>query len=152
MRGFEVNRHNNANCPDIEHLCTFASTEGHGFVERTRQEWLAGANRFRRRGECFFVASTPNGVIGMCGLNIDPYVDDPGVGRLRHLYVLPEHRRAGVGLALVNACRDVAAESFDRVRLRTHDPAASAFYCSIGFSIVDEPDATHSWCTSSGPA
>ena len=32
-------------------------------------------------------------LVGVCGLNVDPYLDDPSVGRVRHLYVLVAARR-----------------------------------------------------------
>jgi N-acetylglutamate synthase-like GNAT family acetyltransferase len=79
----------------------------------------------------------------MCGLNVDPYVDDSTVGRLRHLYVHPDHRRRGVAAALVDRCLVDAGETFARVRLRTSSPVADAFYRSIGFEAIDDEDATH---------
>ena len=84
----------------------------------------------------------------MCGLNVDPYLDDPTVGRIRHLYVLPSFRRSGVGTEVVTACLDLATRNFARVRLRTFDPSAAAFYTAMGFVEVDEPQATHGmWLT-----
>ncbi len=119
-----------------------AASEGHTFVLRTVEEWIDGSNRFDRPGEHLFVARVDTTVVGMCGLNIDPYVDDPDVGRLRHLYVAPEWRRHGVATGLVRDCL-ASAKSFGRVRVRTFDKGAAAFYLALGFREVDEPDATH---------
>ena len=106
-------------------------------------EWAEGDNRFDRPGEAFLLAREDSIVVGMCGLNVDPFLTDPEVGRLRHLYVLGEHRRRGIGSQLVDGCLTIAQASFRRVRLRTMDPGASAFYESLGFDRTDEPDATH---------
>ena len=80
----------------------------------------------------------------MCGLNQDPYVvDDPAVGRLRHLYVHPDNRRTGIAARLVAECLASAATRFERVRLRTSNPTAATLYRSLGFINVDSPTATH---------
>ena len=132
-------------CPPLELLEERAESEGHEFVKRTTTEWTSGVNRFDRPGECFLLASSNDEIIGMCGLNRDPYLDNPVVGRLRHLYVHPDHRRTGVAAALVGACLDRADGNFDRVRLRTANPAADRFYRSIGFESTSEQAATHSY-------
>ena len=129
--------------PSIGRLVEAANQEGLAFVAKTRTEWRNGTNRFDRAGEGFLVAETADGgIIGMCGLNVDPFLADPAVGRLRHLYVAPESRLVGVGRTLVAACLGLAATTFDRVRLRTYDPTATAFYRALGFDAVSEPDAT----------
>jgi len=64
-------------------------------------------------------------------------------GRLRHLYVRPAWRRQGVGKALVEEVLGSARSSFSRVRLRTDDAAAGAFYAALGFAASTEPNATH---------
>lgn len=139
-----IRRHVGDEPPDLGNLVELASGEGHSFLLRTRVEWLDGTNRFDRPGEGFFLAFADRGtVVGMGGLNIDPFLSDPTVGRLRHLFVAPEHRRLGVGRRLVDACLGLAAERFVRVRLRTFDPQASSFYRSVGFHSVDEETATH---------
>ena len=129
--------------PPLESLRTAAESEGLGFVSRTTLEWVEGANRFDRPGEAFFLAQEDSTVVGMCGLNVDPYLDEPDVGRLRHLYVLESRRRGGVGSRLVDECLGIGRASFQRVRLRTMDPGASAFYEALGFARTGEPDATH---------
>lgn len=134
----------NGDVPVLARLEEQARDEGYSFVDRAIEEWASGANRFDRPGEGIFLAKFDAAVVGMCGLNRDPYLTDPSVGRLRHLYVSPDVRRKGVGRSLVRACIDLAGRHFDRVRLRTLDPGAAAFYEMMGFKPVDEPDATHS--------
>ncbi len=128
---------------DLGLLPAAAAAEGHSFVDRTLNEWHGGTNRFDRPGEGFFLATNSDDVVGMCGLNVDPFLDDDFVGRIRHLYVLSSARRGGVGTTLVTACLELAAAKFDRVRLRTFDTQAAAFYIALGFREVSEPDATH---------
>lgn len=129
---------------DLALLAEAARSEGYRFVDRAHIDWLSGVDRFDSPGEGLFLARGRTANVGMCGLNIDPYLDDPGTGRLRHLYVTSENRRMGVGRRLVGACLDLAQERFDRVRLRSFEAPASHFYEAIGFRFIDEPDATHS--------
>jgi len=75
------------------------------------------------------------GIVGVCGLNRDPYVDDPSIGRVRHLYVSPSHRRQGIGRALVRTVMDAASDRFRMLRLRT-TPVAGSFYGALGFQSV----------------
>ena len=128
---------------DLGRLLAAASADRHRFVARTLTEWRTGANRFDQPGEGFFLAHEGGEIVGMCGLNIDPYANNPAVGRIRHLYVLPLTRRSGVGTLLVAECLDLAAGVFDRVRLRTFEPTAAAFYTTIGFQESAEEYATH---------
>jgi GNAT superfamily N-acetyltransferase len=148
---FVIDRHRSADCP-VEDLAETAAGEGHVFVERMRSEWNVGVNRFDRPGESVFVARVDGAIVGVCGLNIDPFLDDPAVGRLRHLYVDPDHRRAGIGRSLVDECRRAALQHFDVVRLRTFNPAADAFYRAVGFTRVQDETATHIWRVRPGPS
>lgn len=128
---------------DLSDLCELADAEGCSFVSRTAAEWADGTNRFDRPGEGLLIAHLGKNLVGMCGLNIDPFLSDPRVGRLRHLYVHPTQRRRGIAGQLVAACLDLASGSFDRVRLRTFDPAAIEFYLATRFTPVAESSATH---------
>ncbi len=130
-------------CPDLRELEEAAAAEGHYFVARATHEWDSGVNRFDRPGEIFFLATRQNQTVGMCGLNRDPYVEDPAVGRLRHLYVLPDQRRSGIAAKLVAECLKSSSTIFERVRLRTANPGAAALYLSLGFVTIDDPTASH---------
>ena len=79
---------------DVAELSRLASAEGHAFVARARAEWDSGVNRFDAQGEGLFMALMASAVVGLCGLNADPFVEGPMVGRLRHLYVAPSWRLA----------------------------------------------------------
>jgi GNAT superfamily N-acetyltransferase len=129
---------------DIAALLGASLAEGHNLVKRLVDEWDDGFNCFDRPGEIALQARLGAKLVGVGGLNRDPYLHDPTVGRIRHLYVLPEARRHGVGRSLVLALIDRASPTFRRVRLRTIQPEASRLYLALGFEETgDEPDATH---------
>lgn len=107
--------------------------DGYRFVRRLAEEWASGANRFDRPGEALFAAWMNGRLVGACGLNVDPYTQAPGVGRVRHLYVLTDYRRSGVGRRLVAQVLDAARGRFARLRLSTQNPGAIQLYEQLGF-------------------
>lgn len=150
-----------------------SAAEGYRHLERLVEDWKSGASRFDRENEALFVATysdaAPNkqnadpsssdqpsthkahsGVVwvGIVGLNVDPYLDDPAIGRVRRLYVDPAFRRAGVGRKLVERVIDHARGRFRRLVLRT-TPEARDFYEKIGFE--PDPSAVHHTHTRSLP-
>ncbi|MGE3965806.1 MAG: GNAT family N-acetyltransferase [Planctomycetota bacterium] len=121
-----------------------AKRDGHGFVERLLREWDSGANRFDAPGEALFAKMQGASIVGIGGLNIDPYANDPTTGRVRHLYVRSSQRRCGVGRQLLGCIFRAATGSFARLHLRTSSPAAAEFYVRCGFAPVSgTPNVTH---------
>jgi GNAT superfamily N-acetyltransferase len=132
-------------------LVTQAEATGFHALSRLLTDWQSGRNRFDQRGEAIFIATDDECVVGICGLNRDPYLEDPTVGRVRHLYVDVDHRRKGIGSQLVRAVMGTAKERFSRLRLRTNNPGADGFYCSLGFMrFTAEPACSHHVILSSG--
>lgn len=125
----------------IQHLVEESRSEGFRFVQRLMEEYLSGLNRFDLPGEILLIASVQGAIIGIGGLNRDPYFSDPTVGRLRHVYVEAAWRRRGVGRVLVTALMDVAKPHYQLLTLRTDTAAADAFYRTLGFKT--EPRWTH---------
>jgi ribosomal protein S18 acetylase RimI-like enzyme len=117
----------------LQPLIAESERQGFAFVRRLVEEWRSGANRFDRPGEALFAARAGDDLVGVCGLNVDPYADDPRVGRVRHLYVLAAYRRAGVGEQLVTDVIETARRHFGRLHLRTTSAAAARFYERLGF-------------------
>jgi GNAT superfamily N-acetyltransferase len=129
--------------PDIEGLRKAAEDEGHNLVDRLVDEWQDGSNRFDRPGEVLAEVRCDDALCAVGGLNIDPYIDDPTVGRIRHVFVHPDARRIGIGRELVGFLVESGRGHFDRVRLRSTSDPGPAFYPAIGFMPTYEPDATH---------
>ena len=115
--------------------------EGFGMITRLREEWESGANRFDGEGEVLLGAFRADALLGIGGLNRDPYVSDARVGRLRHFYVMKAERRAGIGRTLVERILGHAAGNFDSVRLWTD--RAGLFYDCLGFDRLEGPKVTH---------
>jgi GNAT superfamily N-acetyltransferase len=124
----------------VELLVGEREQAGLGFVRRLVDEWASGQNRFDHPGEAFFAATLAGRLVGVCGLNIDPYTSAPRAGRLRHLYVLIEHRHLGVGRQLVGEIIRAARDGFESLRLRTSNPAAARLYEGMGFRRCDATD------------
>jgi len=128
---------------DIERLARMAESEGMDFVRRLIDDWGDGSNRFDLPGEVLLGVASPPRLVGVGGLNRDPYIDDPSVGRIRHVYIQPDARGRGAGRQLIAALVDRARRHFDRVRLRASTLGSPDFYLAVGFSPTAEPDATH---------
>jgi GNAT superfamily N-acetyltransferase len=129
---------------DVAELLSDSERLGSRIVRRLVEEWENGANRFDRPGETLFGARAAGLLLGVCGLNVDPYAGDERVGRVRHLYVLSTSRGMGVGQQLVRRVIQAAQGRFDELRLRTSNPAAARLYEALGFRPRDDDgDYTH---------
>jgi GNAT superfamily N-acetyltransferase len=127
----------------LEALRRASVAEGFRMVERLERRFRSGESRFDGPGEGLFAAREAGRLVGVGGVSRDPYLDDPTVGRLRHVYVEPGARRRGVGRGLVAAAVARGAGAFGRIRLRTGRDEAARFYCALGFAPSVEPDTTH---------
>jgi GNAT superfamily N-acetyltransferase len=131
---------------ELEELALASEREGFEFVRRLTEEWRSGQNRFDRPGELLLGATVGGRLRAIGGVNRDHHLDDPRLGRLRHVYVLPEHRNSGVGSVLVRALLNAGLLGFDRVRLRAATPRSDTFYARLGFQKLDgEANATHAF-------
>jgi GNAT superfamily N-acetyltransferase len=125
-------------------LVAESEREGWRFVRRLADEWAAGTNRFDQPGEALFAAWVDGALIGVCGLNTDPYAGDEAVGRVRRLYVLRVYRGSGVGRRLVRAVVAAATGRFRTLRVRTENPEAGRLYERLGFQpAAGAADCTH---------
>lgn len=127
--------------PGFARLRDASLAEGFRMLERLEQRHREGP--FDGPGEGLFAASEGDRLLGVAGVCVDPYLDDPGVGRVRHVYVDPAGRRRGIGRALLGRVVERAAGAFVRLRLRTEEDDADRFYRALGFVPVSERDATH---------
>jgi len=124
-------------------LVTESESQGFAFLRRLIADCDAGTNRFALEGEALFAAQERGIIVGVCGLNVDPYASDRGIGRVRHLYVLASRRRQGIGKRLVTQVIVSATRSFRMLRLRTDSAAAAAFYEALGFEPCTDAACTH---------
>ena len=127
----------------VDELRTEAAGEGFRFVDKLVAEWRSETNRFARPGEVLLGAFRGADLVALGGLSRDPYADQDGIGRLRHLYVRRSDRRSGIGSALVRQLLNHAEGVFHSVRLRTDTREAADFYVSLEFRPVRDKAATH---------
>lgn len=118
---------------DIKKLASLATTDGHRNLNVLVSEYASGVNRFDRLGETLLGAYFKEDLVGLCGLNIDPYEPTAHAGRIRRLFVHPDWRRHGVGAELINHIEVAATGHFPILQLFTPSPIASAFYEAQGY-------------------
>ncbi|MBM2577399.1 GNAT family N-acetyltransferase [Jannaschia sp. Os4] len=125
--------------PALDPLIEASVAEGYRFLARMR----TGGTGFDAPGAVLLAAWSGAALVGCGGLSVDPYLEDARVGRMRHVYVLTEHRRAGIGTALAKALLRRARGRFDVLRLRAADARAASFWEGHGFAARAEEGATH---------
>jgi N-acetylglutamate synthase-like GNAT family acetyltransferase len=118
---------------EINYLLEESLSQGFRFVERLIREYRSGLNCFDKSGEVLLTASVQGAVVGIGGLNRDPYFNNSKVGRLRHLYVGSVWRRQGVGRLLVAQLMHEANQHYQLLTLRTDTLTADEFYQKLGF-------------------
>ncbi|KAA6456255.1 GNAT family N-acetyltransferase [Acidobacteria bacterium AB60] len=128
--------------PGIEELRQEALSEGYRFLDQLVEDWRAGINRFDAPGEIFCGCYGPD-LVGVGGLNRDPHIDDPSVGRIRRVYIRQGWRNRGIGRSLVLSLLAMARANFRIVRLRAENAGAARLYERLGFVPIDDPGATH---------
>jgi GNAT superfamily N-acetyltransferase len=127
----------------IEELQAESLAEGYNFLDRLLHDWQTGENRFDQPGETLLGCFEKDILIAVGGLNRDPFLTDPGTGRIRRVYVRSASRGKGLGRSLVTTLIDHARSHFSSVRLRAEDPSAARLYERLGFLPIDDPHATH---------
>ena len=121
-----------------------SEASGYQFLRRVIDEWERGVNLFARSGEALLIAEMSCRWVGVCGLSIDPYLEDPRVGRVRNVYVLADYRRTGIGRRLVEEAIARAHGNFDVLRLRGEEQGPARLYESLGFRTCRGiPNCTH---------
>lgn len=129
---------------ELKPLIKDSQKEGIMFIRRLIDEWITKTNCFERNGEVLLIAKDDSKLVGLCGLNIDPYYRVSKLGRVRHLYVLSSRRRQGIRTILIKNTIKQARQNFDLLNLRTNNPEADRFYLAQGFQRSHErPECTH---------
>jgi GNAT superfamily N-acetyltransferase len=68
----------------------------------------------------------------VCGLNSDPFSQQPRAGRIRHFYISERHRRQGIGQQLLVSVITHSSSWFDF--LNTHAPSRPGRFMKIWVS------------------
>ena len=119
---------------DFEALRQEASAESYRFIEGLREEWLAGQYDGEDERFVTFAAFHEGELAGIGALTPDPYDPAPDLLRVRHVYVRPLHRGAGIGRVLAAALIQQGLDLAPRLSLRAADPRATAFWEANGFT------------------
>jgi GNAT superfamily N-acetyltransferase len=127
----------------MEQLHAEAKEEGYDFIDTLVDEWASGTNRFNAPGEILCGHLEGGLLVAVGGLTIDPFPTAPHTGRIRRVYVRAAWRNKGVGRALVSTLVEEARKNFRHVRLRAENASAARLYERMGFTPIDNPDATH---------
>lgn len=134
MLEFRIEKITNLPTIELSPLLMESNEEGFWFIGRLVNDYKNGKNTFNKRGEGLYgVFNEKDVLIAIGGINIDPYSNDPEIGRLRRFYVLKEYRRKGVGRFLVNKILFDARRTFKEVVLHTDTETGDLFYNSLGF-------------------
>lgn len=134
MSSFQILKVDELHLEQIGHLIEECTEEGFSFMQKLREEYVSGRNRFDKHGEVLYIALIDQKIVGICGLNLDPYEKKLTIGRVRHLYVAKGYRKQGIASQLVQNIISEAKQHFLEVTLRTNNPEADRLYRSIGFS------------------
>ncbi len=144
MTAYDIRSFKPASTNDFGDLLDTSKAEGYGFIETLWIEYESGVQRFDAPGAVLLSVYDGERLIAVGGVCPDPYLNQADIGRIRHVYVLPDSRRTGVGRLLMHALIDHTRSHFTRLTLRTLTDDAAVFYVALGFS--DEPrfeQATH---------
>ena len=140
----EIKNTNELSLIELKPLLEDSRNQDIVFVDLLVNEWIAKINCFNQEGEVFLLAKDDDRVVGLCGLNIDPYHRVSGLGRVRHLYVLSTKRRQGIGSQLIQQIIQQAKSHFELLNLRTNNAEADKFYLAQGFQrSYERPECTH---------
>ncbi len=134
------------NSPGFVELRSQSMAEGFNMLRRLEENWLSRHNRFDRPGEKLIGAYADGLIVGVCGLNIDPFTQATGTGRLRHFYVDTGWRNRRVGSGLLSEILKDAGRWFDFIN--TNAPSSAfTFYERAGFVALSGMDkVTHQLC------
>ena len=129
--------------PQIDALARESLEEGFQFGVRWRDAVHATATAPDDLHQFFLGVFDGDALVALGGVTRDPYVNEQGLGRVRHVYVAPAARRRGFGRRLLAALEARALQAYSSLRLRTDTQRAAAFYEALGYSRIEDAGATH---------
>ncbi|MCG8707798.1 GNAT family N-acetyltransferase [Brenneria sp. 4F2] len=132
--------------PGFAELKAQSMAEEFNMLRRLEENWLSGQNRFDKLGEKLIGAFADGSIVGVCGINIDPYTPAANTGRLRHLYVDNGWRKRRVGSGLLSEIIKNSDRWFNFINTNA-PPSAFTFYERAGFiALIDVDKVTHQLC------
>jgi len=118
---------------EINHLIQESTKEGFNFLIKLINEYESKRNTFSKTGECLYGIFRGDTLIGIGGLNQDPYTKVNKIGRLRRFYISKDYRRIGLGKLLLKKLLRHAEKYFHVVVLYTDTKRGDEFYSANGF-------------------
>lgn len=118
---------------EFSHLVQDSEEEGFNFLIRLINGYKNKVNVFNKTGECLYGIFQGDMLIGVGGLNEDPYTKDNKIGRLRRFYISRDYRRLGLGNLLLNQLLCHAEKYFEVIVLHTDTKQGDVFYTANGF-------------------
>ncbi|EJS68279.1 MULTISPECIES: GNAT family N-acetyltransferase [Bacillus] len=116
-----------------DYLVQESKEEGFNFLIKLKSEYENKINIFNKTGECLYGIFQGEKLIGIGGLNKDPYTENNKIGRLRRFYISKNYRRKGLGNLLLNRLLLHAEKYFKVVVLHTDTKQGDVFYNANGF-------------------
>ncbi|MBW3494366.1 MULTISPECIES: GNAT family N-acetyltransferase [Bacillus] len=118
---------------EVNHLVQESKEEGFNFLIKLINEYESKRNTFSKTGECLYGIFRGDTLIGIGGLNQDPYTKDNKIGRLRRFYISKDYRRIGLGKLLLKQLLRHAEKYFHVVVLHSDTKQGDEFYSANGF-------------------
>lgn len=118
---------------EFKYLVQESKEEGVKFLKKLINEYENELNTFNKSGECLYGIFQGEKLIGIGGLNADPYTENNKIGRLRRFYIAKDYRRIGLGKLLLNKLLSHAEKYFKVVVLHTDTKQGDEFYTANGF-------------------
>ncbi|KPU56114.1 GNAT family N-acetyltransferase [Bacillus wiedmannii] len=116
-----------------DYLVQESKEEGFNFLIKLISEYENKINIFNKTGECLYGIFQGEKLIGIGGLNEDPYTENNKIGRLRRFYISKNYRRKGLGNLILNRLLLHAEKYFKVVVLHTDSKQGDVFYNANGF-------------------
>ncbi|CAM3973406.1 GNAT family N-acetyltransferase [Bacillus luti] len=104
---------------EYDYLVQESKDEGFNFLLKLINEYENEINTFNKTVECLYGIFQGEKLIGIGGLNVDPYTENNKIGRLRRFYISKDYRRTGLGNLLLNRLLSHTEKYFQIVVLHT---------------------------------
>jgi len=140
---YKIKKISNLKIQSLKNLADEAKNEGYNYVRKTMDEWLQGINQFSKQSEVLWGVFDSEKCIAIGGLNIDPFADEPAIGRVRRIYVSKKYRQKGIATYLLKKIIEQSKPFFSTLRLSTNNQNAAELYESMGFIKAEGVKQTH---------